>query len=149
MVHCVSWSWACWIWLTGWSWVSWTWMVKVVASFCVWCCHWSCTIILSSSMEPSSFFSAISASARKFCRHLSRLVLIFGRLFVKRFVLCYQSVVLSVPSVCNVGVLWPNGWMDQDATWYVDRPWPRPHCVRWGPNSPTERGTATPDFCRL
>ena len=20
--------------------------------------------------------------------------------------------------VCNVGVLWPNGWMDQDATWY-------------------------------
>jgi len=22
--------------------------------------------------------------------------------------------------VCNVGVLWPNGWMDQDATWYGD-----------------------------
>jgi len=20
---------------------------------------------------------------------------------------------------CNFGVLWPNGWMDQDATWYV------------------------------
>jgi len=22
-------------------------------------------------------------------------------------------------SVCNVGVLWPNGWIDQDATWYA------------------------------
>ena len=27
-------------------------------------------------------------------------------------------------------LLWPNGWMDQDATWYRGRPWPRPHCVR-------------------
>ena len=24
---------------------------------------------------------------------------------------------LSVCPVCNVGILWPNGWMDQDATW--------------------------------
>jgi len=36
---------------------------------------------------------------------------------------------LSVLSVCNVGVLWPNGWMDQDATWYGGRPRPRTHCV--------------------
>ena len=42
----------------------------------------------------------------------------------------------SVCPVCNVGVLWPNGLMDQDATWYVGRPRPRRHCVRWGPNSP-------------
>jgi len=33
----------------------------------------------------------------------------------KRFALCYQTVVCPV---CDVGVLWPNGWMDQDATWY-------------------------------
>ena len=49
--------------------------------------------------------------------------------------------------VCNVGVLWPNSWMDQNATWYRGRggrPRPRRHCVRWGPSSPTERGTATP-----
>ena len=26
--------------------------------------------------------------------------------------------VLSVCPVYDVGVLWPNGWMDQDATWY-------------------------------
>jgi len=35
---------------------------------------------------------------------------------------------LSVMSVClsvyGVGVLWPNGWMDQDATWYGHRPQP-------------------------
>ena len=33
---------------------------------------------------------------------------------------------LSVLSVCNVGVLWPNGWTDQDATWswYGGRPDP-------------------------
>ena len=24
---------------------------------------------------------------------------------------------LSVLSVCNVDVLWPNGWIDYDATW--------------------------------
>jgi len=40
----------------------------------------------------------------------------FERPFVKRFALCYQTVVLHVLSVCDVGVLWPNGWMDQDAT---------------------------------
>jgi len=29
----------------------------------------------------------------------------------------YRTVVLSVlQSVCDVGVLWPNGWMDQDET---------------------------------
>ena len=27
-------------------------------------------------------------------------------------------------------LLWPNGWMDQDGTWYGGRPLPRPHCVR-------------------
>jgi len=53
---------------------------------------------------------------------------------------------LSCLFVCNVGVLWPNGWMDQDATWYGGRPLPRRHCVSWGLNSPTERGTATIHF---
>jgi len=32
---------------------------------------------------------------------------------------------LSCLSVCNVGVLWQNGWMDQDATWHGGRPQPR------------------------
>ena len=43
-------------------------------------------------------------------------------------------------------LLWPNGWMDQDAIWYVGRPWPRPHCVRWGPSSLQKRSTAAPNF---
>jgi len=43
--------------------------------------------------------------------------------------------------------LWPNGWIDEDATWYGSRPRPRPHCVKRGPSSPTrERGTAAPLF---
>jgi len=33
-------------------------------------------------------------------------------------------------------LLWPNGWMDHDATWYGGRPRPRRYCVRWGPSSP-------------
>jgi len=42
----------------------------------------------------------------------------------------------ALPSVFNVSVPWPNGWMDQDETWHGGRPRPRPHCVRWGPISP-------------
>jgi len=30
---------------------------------------------------------------------------------------------------------WPNGLMDQDATWYGGRPRPGQHCVRCGPSS--------------
>ena len=30
--------------------------------------------------------------------------------------------VLSCLSVCDVGVLWPNGWMDQDDTWHAGMP---------------------------
>jgi len=33
-------------------------------------------------------------------------------------------------------LLWPNDWMDEDATWYGCRLRPRQHCVRWGPISP-------------
>jgi len=31
-----------------------------------------------------------------------------------------------VCAVCDIGVLWPNGWMDQDATWYGSGPRHRP-----------------------
>jgi len=42
-------------------------------------------------------------------------------------------------------LLWPNGWMDEDATWYGSRPRPMPHCVRRRPSFPNrERGTAVP-----
>ena len=48
------------------------------------------------------------------------------------------------PPMFSPCLLWPNSWLDQDATWYRGRPrpGPRPHCVRWGPSSPPpERGT--------
>jgi len=44
------------------------------------------------------------------------------------------SVCLSCP-VCNVGVLSPQGWTDQNETWYECRPRPWPHCIRWGRRS--------------
>jgi len=69
------------------------------------------------------------------------------RSLVKRFALCYRTVgptframskLLDMPLGTEVGLgpghivlggdpllspclLWPNGWMDQDATWYGDR----------------------------
>jgi len=46
------------------------------------------------------------------------------------------------PPIFSPCLLWPNCWMDQDATWYGARPRPRRHCVRWGPCSPLTRGTA-------
>jgi len=52
--------------------------------------------------------------------------------------------------VCDVDVLWLNGWMDQDATWYGGRPRRRPHCVRWGPAPPSKKevrvGHSSPQF---
>ena len=46
---------------------------------------------------------------------------------------------LSCLYVCDIGVLWPNGWMDQDETWHAGRPRSWPHCVRWGPSSPNPK----------
>jgi len=84
----------------------------------------------------------------KFC-HGWRLA-VFGRPFVKRFALCYRSVVclscLSVCPVCDVRALWPNGWMDQDQTWHAGRPQPWPHCVKWEPSSPSPKGAQPPNF---
>ena len=45
------------------------------------------------------------------------------------------------PPIFGPRLLWPNGCMDQDATWDKGRPRRRPqptrHCVRWGPSSPS------------
>jgi len=48
--------------------------------------------------------------------------------------------------VCDVGVLWPNGWMDQDETWQAGRPQPWPYCVRWGPSSPSLKAAQPPNL---
>jgi len=38
-----------------------------------------------------------------------------------------------------------NSWMVQDKTWHAGRSRPWPHCVRWGPSSPSHKG-AHPQF---
>jgi len=78
--------------------------------------------------------------------------MVFERRFVKRFALCYRTVFLSVSlfcpvlSVCDVGVLWPNGWIDQNETCHGGRPRPRRLCVRWRPSSPPPKGAQPPIF---
>jgi len=60
---------------------------------------------------------------------------------------------LSCLSVClsvfDVGVLWPNCWMDQDETGREGRTRPRRHCVRWGPSSPSPKGHSCTHTFRL
>jgi len=65
---------------------------------------------------------------------------------VKLAIWHYAIRPLSVCPVCNIGVLWPNGWMDQDETWLAGRPRPWPHCVRWGSSSlsPNRRQSPPP-----
>ena len=76
-------------------------------------------------------------SPKRACRR-RRLTFLDVMVAQKRFILCYRTI------VCDVSVFWPNGWMDQDDTWYRGRSWPRLHCLRWGRSSlTTERGTAT------
>ena len=51
------------------------------------------------------------------------------------------------PPIFGPSLLWPNGWTDQDATWYEGRPWCKRHCVTWGPISPLpKRGAEPPIF---
>ena len=65
----------------------------------------------------------------------------FKATFCKTVPTCCRTVVcLSVCPVCDIGVLWPNGWMDQDETWYDGRPRPRPHCVDGDPTPPHPKG---------
>ena len=50
------------------------------------------------------------------------------------------------PQICGPRLLWPNGWMDQDATWYGGRARPKRHCVTWEPSSPSPKGSRAPNF---
>jgi len=60
---------------------------------------------------------------------------------------CLSVLSCPVQSVCNVGVLWPNGLTDQNETWHAGRPRPWSHCVRWGSSSlPQRGGGALPQF---
>jgi len=47
---------------------------------------------------------------------------------------------LSCP-VCDVCILWPNGWMDQDEAWHAGRPRPWPYVL-----APLPQGDTAPNF---
>jgi len=78
---------------------------------------------------------------------------VFGRPFVKRFALCYRSVVclscpvcLSLCPVCDVRALWPNGWTDQDESWHAVGLGPG-HTVLGGDRAPPPlKGHSPPNF---
>ena len=50
------------------------------------------------------------------------------------------------PTIFGPCLLWPDGCMDQDATWHGGRSWPRPHCARWGPSCPPPKVGGAPLF---
>jgi len=59
---------------------------------------------------------------------------------------CFVLSCVSVCPGCDIGVLCPNDWMDQNNTWHGGRPQPWLHCVRWGPSSSSPKGTQPPNF---
>ena len=54
----------------------------------------------------------------------------------------------AAPQIFGPCLLWLNGWMDQDATWYRRRPRPRRHCVRRRPRSSPRKGAQQPPISR-
>jgi len=51
------------------------------------------------------------------------------------------------PPIFGPCLLWPNGWMDQDATWHEGRLQPKPNCQKLdGDQAPPKKGTAPPTF---
>ena len=51
------------------------------------------------------------------------------------------------PPIFGPYLLWPKCWMDEDTTWYIGRPQPRRHCVRWGTSS-LQKGHSPPPIFR-
>jgi len=49
------------------------------------------------------------------------------------------------PNFWPMPILWTNGWMDQDATWYGGKPRPMRRYVRWGRSCPL-KGAQPPVF---
>ena len=50
------------------------------------------------------------------------------------------------PPIFGPCLLWPNGCVDQDVTWYGGRSRHRPHCAGWGPSSSPQKGAQPPNF---
>jgi len=50
------------------------------------------------------------------------------------------------PPIFGPSLLWPDGWIHQDGTWYGGMPQPRRLSVRWGPSPYPKKGGAPPNF---
>jgi len=50
------------------------------------------------------------------------------------------------PPIFGLYMLWPNDWMDQDATWKGGKPQPKRHCVRCGHSSRSPKRGRSPNF---
>jgi len=76
--------------------------------------------------------------------------LLFGRLYGSPYMLYDRCpvclFVLSVLPVCNVGVLWPNGWMDQDETLHRGIGLGPGHILLDGDPAPLQKGVHPPIF---
>ena len=71
---------------------------------------------------------------------------VFRRPFVKRFALCYRTVVCPVCPVLSVTLVYCDptvGWIKMPLSM---EPRPRRHCVRWGPSSPHGKRHSIPTF---
>jgi len=51
---------------------------------------------------------------------------------------------VAQPTNSSPCLLWPNGWRDQDATWYDGRHRPGQHCLRCGPAPPQGAESQSP-----
>jgi len=60
--------------------------------------------------------------------------------------MCVVAKRSPISSTAEHLLLWPNGWMHQDVTWYGGRPQPRRLCGRWGPSTPSQKGAVPPVF---
>ena len=109
-------------------------------SSCTWASHWTDCTNVTFSKVLQRFATSNLAQHKEVSR-------IFGRLFVKRFALCYWTVVLSCLSVTLVYCSQMVGRIKMKRL--AGRPRPRRLCVRWGPSSPPKKGhSPTPIFSR-
>ena len=53
-----------------------------------------------------------------------------------------EASIIQRPPVFGPCLLWPNGWVEQDATWYGGRPRPGDIALDWDP-APPKRGTTS------
>jgi len=73
----------------------------------------TCLHLLQRLSRAASYLRSACQNAK-----ITLIFTVFGRPFVKRFALCYQSVLSALPvlfvcPVCDDGVLWPSSCMDQ------------------------------------